>query len=69
MRHWAVDLFPQHSLALCRLGQALFAKNDQLESALDCFERARAVDPCLPDASLFGGFCLRRLQRVEEACE
>ncbi|MFT4641906.1 MAG: tetratricopeptide (TPR) repeat protein [Verrucomicrobiales bacterium] len=67
----AVDLFPQHSLALMKLGKSLYVMKDgdPFENAFECFQRARFLDPWLPEASLCGGMCLGRLGRVDEMRE
>ncbi|MEZ5326740.1 MAG: tetratricopeptide repeat protein [Verrucomicrobiales bacterium] len=66
----AVDLFPQHSLAQAKLGQAIYVRKiSNFEAALECFRRVLAVDPCHLDANLYGAMCLSRLQQDDEARE
>ena len=62
----AVARFPQHSLAWQELGRQFWI-NGEYESAIECFNQVRAVDPHLPMASFFGALCYTYLDRKTEA--
>lgn len=63
----AVELFPQHSLALNYLGRCHFIEDGEEEKALEYFRRCRDIDPCVENNYLFGAITLSRLGREAEA--
>jgi|SRR6185503_11383289 len=57
---------PSHTTVLLGKGQTLL-KLDQPESALDCFEEVRALEPDNAEVHLRKGMALERLKRFDEA--